>query len=89
MVLCLKTDKKQKLLNFRMSVKYLFLLLFQAFVSVFYPGHQQLPDGDVFSSLIWCTLSVNFSDQKIFSFSSLHCISAHLQTANFYSVFFS
>lgn len=65
---CLKIESKQKLLNLCTSVKYLFLLLFQAFVSLFYPGDQKLPDGDVFSSLIWCTLDVNVSDQKIFSF---------------------
>lgn len=31
-------------------------------VSLFYPGDQQLPDDDVFSYLIWCTLDVNGSD---------------------------
>lgn len=63
-VVCLKIERKQKLLNFCKSVKYFFLLLFQACLSLFYPGDQQLPDSDVFSSLIWCTLDVNVSVQK-------------------------
>lgn len=68
----LESWNAQKLLSFCMSVKYLFLLLFQAFVSLFYPGDQALTDHYVFSSFTWCTVYVNVSDQKMFSF--LPCV---------------